>query len=109
MIELGNTVLFMIQLPIGLILGVFLALAMNRKMLGVQTYRILYYLPSVMSIVDKQIEGDGIERGKGDLTEDRPAVCTVDTRRFELIGRDRLQRGCLRLSSSLSPIRAASS
>jgi multiple sugar transport system permease protein len=49
--SLGNTVLFMIQLPIGLILGVFLALAMNRKMLGVQTYRILYYLPSVMSIV----------------------------------------------------------
>lgn len=49
--SLGNTVLFMIQLPVGLILGVFMALAMNRKMLGVQTYRILYYLPSVMSIV----------------------------------------------------------
>lgn len=49
--SLGNTVLFMIQLPIGLILGVFMALAMNRKMLGVQTYRVLYYLPSVMSIV----------------------------------------------------------
>ena len=49
--SLGNTVLFMIQLPIGLILGVFLGLAMNRQMKGVQTYRILYYLPSVMSIV----------------------------------------------------------
>lgn len=50
-IGLGNTVLYMLQLPIGLILGVFFALAMNRKMLGVQTFRILYYLPSVMSIV----------------------------------------------------------
>ncbi len=49
--SIGNTVLFMIQIPIGLILGVFLALAMNRKMMGVQTYRILYYLPSVMSVV----------------------------------------------------------
>ena len=46
-----NTLLFMIQLPVGLILGIFLGLAMNRQMKGVQAFRILYYLPSVMSIV----------------------------------------------------------
>ena len=46
-----NTLIFTLQLPIGMILGMFLALAMNRQMKGVQTFRVLYYLPGVMSIV----------------------------------------------------------
>lgn len=49
--SLLNTLLFMIQLPISLALGLLLALGMNRKMVGAKTFRILYYLPSVMSIV----------------------------------------------------------
>ena len=48
---LGNTLIFTIQLPISLILGMFLALAMNREMRGVQAFRVIYYLPGVMSIV----------------------------------------------------------
>ncbi len=48
---IGNTFIFVIQLPIGLILGMFLALAMNRDMRGVQAFRVIYYLPGVMSVV----------------------------------------------------------
>lgn len=61
-----HTLVFAIQLPICLILGILLALAMNRKMRGVQTFRVLYYLPGVMSIVavtivwQKMFESSGI-------------------------------------------------
>lgn len=51
LISLKNMLVFSIQIPIGLFLGMFLGIAMNRAMKGVQTFRILYYLPSVMSIV----------------------------------------------------------
>lgn len=47
----GNTLLFAINLPLGLIIGMFLALAMNRDMRGVQAFRIIYYIPCVMSVV----------------------------------------------------------
>ncbi len=46
-----NTLIFAIQLPICLVLGFFLAVAMNRDMHGVQAFRVIYYLPGVMSIV----------------------------------------------------------
>ncbi len=46
-----NTLVFAIQLPICLVLGFFLAVAMNRNMKGVQAFRVIYYLPGVMSIV----------------------------------------------------------
>lgn len=48
---IGNTFLFAIQVPVSIIIGMFLGLALNRKMHGVQAFRILYYLPSVMSVV----------------------------------------------------------
>lgn len=47
----GNTWKFVLQLPIGMVIGLFLALAMNRDMKGVQTFRVIYYIPGVMSIV----------------------------------------------------------
>lgn len=46
-----NTLIFAIQLPVCLILGMFLALGMNRKMRGVQAFRVIYYLPGVISVV----------------------------------------------------------
>lgn len=49
--SLLNTLLFALQLPICLVLGLFVALGMNRRMVGAKTFRVLYYLPSVMSIV----------------------------------------------------------
>ena len=48
---IGNTLIFAIQLPICLILGFFLAVAMNRDMKGVQAFRVIYYIPGVMSVV----------------------------------------------------------
>ena len=61
-----HTLIFAIQLPVCLILGILLALAMNRKMRGVQAFRVIYYLPGIMSIVavtivwQKMFEYDGI-------------------------------------------------
>ncbi len=49
--SLVHTLVFAIQLPVCLILGIFLALAMNRQMRGVQAFRVIYYLPGVMSVV----------------------------------------------------------
>ena len=46
-----NTLVFAIQLPVGMILGLFLALGMNRKMKMANAFRVIYYLPGVMSIV----------------------------------------------------------
>lgn len=47
----GNTLKFVVQLPIGMVISLFLALAMNRDMKGVQAFRVIYYIPGVMSIV----------------------------------------------------------
>lgn len=47
----GNTLVFAVQLPVGMIVALFLALAMNRDMKGVQTFRVLYYIPCIMSVV----------------------------------------------------------
>ena len=49
--SLVHTLIYAIQLPVCLILGIFLALAMNRDMKGVQVFRVIYYIPGVMSVV----------------------------------------------------------
>lgn len=49
--SLKNTFIFAIQVPVCIVIGLFLGMAMNRKMHGVQTFRIIYYLPAVMSVV----------------------------------------------------------
>lgn len=48
---LGNTFWMMLNLPVSMLLGVLLAMGMNRKMAGAKTFRVLYYLPSITSIV----------------------------------------------------------
>ena len=63
----GNSLLFAIQLPVGMIIGLFLALAMNREMRGVQTFRVLYYLPGVMSVVAVSIVWNNLFRDNGTL------------------------------------------
>jgi multiple sugar transport system permease protein len=45
-----NTVFLMIGIPIGLVLSLLLALAMNRKMRGLGLFRTLYYIPVVSSL-----------------------------------------------------------
>ncbi|HEY3268811.1 MAG TPA: sugar ABC transporter permease [Armatimonadota bacterium] len=46
-----NTLVFFIGVPIGMALSLLLALALNRKIRGINWYRAIYYLPSVSSIV----------------------------------------------------------
>lgn len=47
---LSNTAFMMIGIPIGLIISLGLALAMNRKVFGAKTFRVLYYIPVISSI-----------------------------------------------------------
>lgn len=48
---LGNTIIYMIGIPIGMILGLVIAVGMNRKIRGMKVLRTLYYVPVVSSLV----------------------------------------------------------
>ncbi|MGC3986521.1 MAG: sugar ABC transporter permease [Pseudorhodoferax sp.] len=47
---MGNTIFMMIGIPIGLILSLLLALALNRKMRGTTFFRTVYYVPVISSL-----------------------------------------------------------
>jgi len=49
--SLGTTVIYLIGIPIGMILGLVLALGMNRKIPGVRVLRTMYYVPVISSLV----------------------------------------------------------
>lgn len=46
-----NTLFLMLGIPIGMILGLLLAVFLNTKVFGNKTFRLIYYLPMVSSIV----------------------------------------------------------
>lgn len=46
-----NTVYMMIGIPIGMLLALLLAMALNRNMLGKNTFRVIFYLPAISSAV----------------------------------------------------------
>lgn len=46
-----NTLVFFTGVPLGMAFSLVLALALNRRIAGIYTYRAIYYLPSVSSIV----------------------------------------------------------
>lgn len=46
-----NTIIYMIGIPIGMILGLVIAVGMNRKIRGIKFLRTLYYVPVVSSLV----------------------------------------------------------
>ncbi|MGQ7312171.1 carbohydrate ABC transporter permease [Microbacterium arabinogalactanolyticum] len=48
--SMGNTVFMMIGIPIGLILSLLLALALNRRMRGTTFFRTVYYVPVISSL-----------------------------------------------------------
>ncbi len=48
---LATTVIYTIGIPIGMILGLVLAMGMNRKIPGVRILRTIYYLPVISSLV----------------------------------------------------------
>ena len=47
---MGNTVFMMIGIPIGLVISLLLALALNRKMRGTTFFRTVYYVPVISSL-----------------------------------------------------------
>ncbi|MBP2435740.1 carbohydrate ABC transporter permease [Microbacterium amylolyticum] len=47
---MGNTLYMMIGIPIGLLLSLVLALALNRKMRGTTFFRTVYYVPVISSL-----------------------------------------------------------
>ena len=49
--SMGNTLFLMIGIPIGMVLAMLAALALNRKMVGKTFYRVILYLPAVSSTV----------------------------------------------------------
>lgn len=51
-LSLGNTVYHvMIAIPLGIVVGIALALLLNNRIKGIAIYRVLFYLPNVVSIV----------------------------------------------------------
>lgn len=46
-----TTVIYLIGIPIGMILGLLLAIGMNRKIPGVRVLRTMYYVPVISSLV----------------------------------------------------------
>ena len=48
---MGTTVIYMIGIPVGMILGLLIATAMNRKIPGVKILRTMYYVPVISSLV----------------------------------------------------------
>ncbi len=49
--SVANTLVLFLGVPIGIALSLWLAMALNRKIRGVNFYRAIYYLPAVSSIV----------------------------------------------------------
>lgn len=47
---MGNTLFMMIGIPIGLVLSLLLALALNRRMRGTTFFRTIYYVPVISSL-----------------------------------------------------------
>lgn len=48
---LQHTIIYMIGIPIGMILGIIIAMGMNRKIKGVKILRTMYYIPVISSLV----------------------------------------------------------
>lgn len=48
---LVTTIIYLIGIPIGMILGLLLAMGMNRKIPGVRVLRTMYYVPVISSLV----------------------------------------------------------
>ena len=46
-----NTIIYMIGIPCGMILGILIALGMNRKIRGIKVLRTMYYIPVISSLV----------------------------------------------------------
>lgn len=46
-----NTLIFMLQIPLGMAFAIILALALNQKLKGISVFRTLYFLPYISNLV----------------------------------------------------------
>ncbi len=50
-LSMGNTIIYMIGIPIGMILGILIAMGLNKKLPGKRILTTMYYVPVVSSLV----------------------------------------------------------
>src|SRR5690606_33441316 len=53
--SLANTAYMLLSVPLGLVIGLGIALLLNAEVRGVKVYRTLFYLPAIMPIVAASI------------------------------------------------------
>lgn len=75
---MGNTVFMMIGIPIGLLLSLLLALALNRKMRGTTFFRTVYYVPVISSLAAVAILWQWAYNGDFGLVNQVLAVFGID-------------------------------
>ncbi|WP_029069017.1 carbohydrate ABC transporter permease [Jonesia quinghaiensis] len=75
---LFNTFYLMIGIPIGLILSLLLALAMNRKMRGTTFFRTIYYIPVISSLAAIAIMWQWAYNGDFGLINQTLAIFGID-------------------------------
>jgi len=76
--SLGNTVFYMIGIPIGLLLSLLLALALNRRMRGTTFFRTVYYIPVVSSLAAVAILWQWAYNGDFGLVNQALALVGID-------------------------------
>lgn len=75
---MGNTVFLMIGIPIGLVLSLLLALALNRKMRGTTFFRTVYYVPVISSLAAVAILWQWAYNGDFGLINQVLAIVGID-------------------------------
>ncbi|MFT4156757.1 MAG: sugar ABC transporter permease [Microbacterium sp.] len=75
---LGNTVFMMIGIPIGMLLSLLLALALNRKMRGTHFFRTVYYVPVISSLAAVAILWQWAYNGDFGLINQALAMVGID-------------------------------
>jgi len=76
--SLGNTVFYMIGIPIGLVISLLLALALNRRMRGLTFFRTVYYVPVVSSLAAVAILWQWAYNGDFGLVNQVLAIFGID-------------------------------
>lgn len=76
--SLGNTVFYMIGIPIGLVISLLLALALNRRMRGLTFFRTVYYIPVVSSLAAVAILWQWAYNGDFGLVNQVLAIFGID-------------------------------
>ncbi|WP_312169606.1 sugar ABC transporter permease [Microbacterium sp.] len=75
---MGNTVFLMIGIPIGLVLSLLLALALNRRMRGTTFFRTVYYVPVISSLAAVAILWQWAYNGDFGLINQVLAIVGID-------------------------------